>query len=217
MIISGKEIDVNVRPWRIWPEASTAYPRRAGFKASWSKTTKLLARELYQLDARDIVLELDIDESQLRNDGWIRSTARPRSHGVILSFTSPDTGGAVRFPCDAFDDWQDNVRAIALGLEALRKVERYGITRRHEQFAGWKALPPTTGTTMDVLAARKVIAKHSGYQVEALKGDDEDRLRKAVRAAIHQTHPDRNGGDREQYDVVETAKRVLVAHHGVAL
>jgi hypothetical protein len=213
----GYSVPCTVRPWRAWPGQMTVEPRNAPFKASWSKTIALLARELYQIGARDVIVELNVNERDIRNDGWIRSTARPITQGVIISFTSKKTGGAVRFPCDAFDDWQDNVRAIALGLEALRKVDRYGITQRHEQFAGYRALPSTTGTTMSVQAARAVIAKHSGYKVEALQGDDEDRIRTAVRSAIHQTHPDRNGGDRTQYDVVETAKRVLVAHHGVAL
>jgi hypothetical protein len=37
-----------------------------------------------------------------------------------------------------------NARAIALGLEALRKVDRYRITKRGEQYTGWSALPPAT-------------------------------------------------------------------------
>jgi hypothetical protein len=37
-----------------------------------------------------------------------------------------------------------NARAIALGLEALRKVDRYRITKRGERYTGWSALPPAT-------------------------------------------------------------------------
>jgi hypothetical protein len=51
--------------------------------------------------------------------------------------TADDT---FQFAVDMFPSWQDNLRAIALGLEALRKVERYGIANRGEQYAGWAQL-----------------------------------------------------------------------------
>jgi len=43
----------------------------------------------------------------------------------------------LRNVCD--EDWRHNVRSIALGLEALRAVDRYGISRRGEQYAGFRA------------------------------------------------------------------------------
>ncbi len=43
------------------------------------------------------------------------------------------------YATDACEFWQHNVRSIALGLEALRAVDRYGISRRGEQYAGFRA------------------------------------------------------------------------------
>ncbi len=43
------------------------------------------------------------------------------------------------YATDCCDFWQHNVRSIALGLEALRAVDRYGISRRGEQYAGFRA------------------------------------------------------------------------------
>lgn len=43
------------------------------------------------------------------------------------------------YATDACEDWRHNVRSIALGLEALRAVDRYGITRKGEQYAGFRA------------------------------------------------------------------------------
>ncbi len=40
----------------------------------------------------------------------------------------------------SFPAWRINVRAIALGLEALRKVDRSGIARGNEQYTGFRAL-----------------------------------------------------------------------------
>lgn len=42
--------------------------------------------------------------------------------------------GHLSYPCDTFTTLQDNLRVIALALEALRMVDRYGVTRRGEQY-----------------------------------------------------------------------------------
>lgn len=46
------------------------------------------------------------------------------------------------YATDACQDWRHNVRSIALGLEALRAVDRYGISRRGEQYAGFRGALP---------------------------------------------------------------------------
>lgn len=51
--------------------------------------------------------------------------------------TAQDT---YQFAVDQFPTWQDNLRAIALGLDALRRVQRYGIVKEDEQYTGWKQL-----------------------------------------------------------------------------
>lgn len=43
------------------------------------------------------------------------------------------------YATDVCEFWQHNIRSIALGLEALRAVDRYGISRRGEQYAGFRA------------------------------------------------------------------------------
>jgi hypothetical protein len=50
-----------------------------------------------------------------------------------------DPGHRLVYATDACDFWQHNVRSIALGLAALRAVDRYGISRRGEQYAGYRA------------------------------------------------------------------------------
>ena len=115
-------------------------PERSRFKSGWDATLKLLDAELRHLNARSIVIQAYVDESQVRNDGMMYSRAVPTEPGVILSFESKH--GSLSYPCDTYDRWQDNVRAIALALQALRSVDRYGVTRRAEQYTGWQQLPP---------------------------------------------------------------------------
>jgi hypothetical protein len=178
--------------------------RSTPFASSWSATEALLDRELRQLKARDVVLELDFLEGQIRIDGRPRATARAATPATRLAFES--IHGPLTYATDVFPTWQDNVRAIALGLEALRKVDRYGVVRRGEQYQGFKqlgsgttALPSSHMTRAD---AEVTIRKFSGHH-----GGDYD-LAKLVRRARAATHPDRTG-DRAAWDQVEEAAKVL--------
>lgn len=208
-------IDVIVRPWNIWPGEKTDWPRRAPFRTLFSKTSRLLESELRQIGAEEAVLELAITESDIRRDGWVKENARPFSQGVILSFTSEVTG-PVRYPCDTFYDWQDNVRAIALALQALRAVDRYGVTKRGEQYAGWKQLPGSTGPTMTSTQAAAILSTHSDLSSRLILAQP-DVAKEAVRLARKRTHPDSTGGAREAWDSVDAALSILTSHHGVSL
>lgn len=134
-------VDITFRALSQWPVSPTpsGNRRRSPFKATWEKTLDVLESELEHIHATNVVIEADCDRSQIRVDGHLRADAKLRGPGVIISFDTPV--GALRFPCDTFEDWKANVRAIALSLEALRTVDRYGVTRRAEQYKGWSALP----------------------------------------------------------------------------
>ena len=121
-----------------WPGEPTQERRRSQFKSTYSKTVQLLMRELDLLDAEHVLIQLDADPSQFRLNGMPRADARARGPGIILTFES--MRGPLSYPCDTFDRWQDNLRAIALSLQALRAVDRYGVTKRGEQYTGSRRL-----------------------------------------------------------------------------
>src|SRR5947208_1880483 len=79
-----------------------------------------------------------VTESDIRLDGRPRARAVASHPGVVLAFDSRH--GPLKYAVDTFDRWQDNLRAIALGLEHLRAVDRYGVTRRGEQYTGWRQI-----------------------------------------------------------------------------
>jgi hypothetical protein len=211
------------RPISEWPGERTARPRSSPFDSPWSSTLETLRRELRALSARDVIIELDMPASNIRIDGMPRANATPATPGVILSFESKH--GPLRYACDAFWNWQANVRAIALGLEALRRVERYGITRRGEQYAGFARLGAGSGVSKGVVAymtvetaagfmeQHAVEAKLSGHpaftaaqiMTSALRG------RAAYRIAAKNLHPD-TGGNRQSWDRLQQAKEVLERH-----
>ena len=123
-----------------WPGERTRFAGASSFRADHSQTLRLLDRELSYLRARNVVIQADCDRSQIRMDGMLYAGAKLRTAGIVLSFDSKH--GPLSYPCDKYSNWQANLRAIALSLEALRAVDRYGVTRRAEQYKGWAKLPP---------------------------------------------------------------------------
>jgi hypothetical protein len=184
----------------------TGRHQRSMFDAPWTTTRALLGRELRALTARSVALEIDVTEADIRLDGEIRANARPASPGIRLAFDSKY--GPLMYATDRFTTWQDNVRAIALGLEALRKVDRYGITKRGEQYAGWKALPSGFGD-----AAAHMTYDEALHLINSLAPPScaNRPLERRIRWAKAHAHPDapHNGGDRTMWDQVERAAHVL--------
>lgn len=192
-------INAVFRPIQQWPGRRT-HPgnrRNSQFRASYSATLDLLETELAHLGARDIVVQIAVDRSEIRNDGWPRSNARPSHPGVVLSFQS--RGKARQFYTDAFLSWEENLRGIALTLQALRAVSRYGCTQDDQQYTGYTALPPGEGHVPQMTreAALAFVAEHSGISAVAI-GADAEVLRMAVTRAQAALHPDRATGPQEK-------------------
>jgi hypothetical protein len=218
-------VNITYRPIDTWPGTLRTDAQRtaAQFTASWRDTLTILGRELQMLRAQHVVAQLAITERECRLDGQIRADARPGHPGVILAFDSKH--GPLKYATDIYNrgawrreghlpGWQCNVRAIALGLEALRKVDRYGITKRGEQYTGWKALgsgiamPAANGhgfaTIEDAIAF--VHDNAPGVEWDYDKPEDVER---AFRAAAKRLHPGA-GGDPELFKRLGEARRMLV-------
>ncbi len=197
------------RPLGSWAYPDTR-PRRSRntFKASWSQTLELLDRELGHLDAHRVVIQADFRDRDLRLDGMPRSDARTPDHpGIILSFESAH--GPLRYATDTHAFWQHNVRAIALGLEALRAVDRYGVTRSGEQYTGWKQLTAGSGLTSKEQAII-LVATLTGHDIVDIQeaSTDPDVLRPIWRRALKKAHPDL-GGSTDKLAEIRDAGRIL--------
>jgi hypothetical protein len=182
-------VQVIYGPLERWDRRVDAARPRAPFRAPYQATLDLLEREVRMLNGRRVVVELAITEADLRNDGQPYAGTKTRHPGVTVAFESKH--GPLKYTADKFATWQENLRAIALGLEALRKVDRYGMTSRGEQYAGWKALPMGDGPSVE--RGRTIIREHG-----------------SVRAALMATHPDQ-GGDAALFADVQAAREAGVA------
>lgn len=203
--------------WRIealgaWPYPDTQARQSSGvFRADWDNTLRLLRSEADQLGAGEpIGLQLVCDAGDVRVDGMLRARAQVRHPGVIVTLSTES--GPLVFATDQYEarwtghllDWQANVRAIALGLGALRAVDRYGITRRAEQYTGFRALP--AGGSSAIFATPDDAL---GWLIDQTGMPAGASVREHIRRARALAHPDRHGGDRSGWDRVDAAERLL--------
>lgn len=196
-------IDCRFVPVDSWPGPQTpSYRRkRSPFRAVYAKTLDLLESELAKLHAKDILIQAYLDRVDIRNDGWPRSGARPKEPGIIVTFRSRES--CMSFPCDSFDGWEDNLRAVALTLQSLRAADRYGVTGNCEQYRGFAALTPKRDGRD---AAVSFMARVTGWPESQVKSDPQGAYRLAARAC----HPD-TGGDNGQFHELQSHWREINA------
>lgn len=203
---------MNVGPIREWPGTMTTERRMAPFSATLSNTLGILNREVYNLadtttQRQSAEVLVAIPAGAFRLDGRPYANAKAEHPGVIFSMTSRH--GQLSYPCDTFTTWQDNLRAIALALEALRKVDRYGVTRHGEQYRGFLALEATVApvgftTASDALSFLREL---TGVAADIYE-PPETHLPRLMRAALRRAHPDM-GGDAAMFQRVSLAEAKL--------
>ncbi|MBB3041186.1 molecular chaperone DnaJ [Nocardioides soli] len=206
---------------------NTSRRSRSQFTSTWADTLTLLEREIEHLKGRELVIEVDVREQDIRLDGMLRASAVASDPAVVLAMESKH--GPLLYRCDRYNAlpyrrstergevapkvWMHNVRAIALTLEALRAVDRYGATETGQQYAGFKALPAGRAIPASHMTSDEAWSIIGSYQLEPVaKFRAEactDEVRAAYRRARAAAHPDRHRGDRTLWDQVEQAAAVL--------
>lgn len=208
---------VSIRPITTWPGELRSNHRRipSPFRSTYSNTLTLLDRELQLLRAKVAVVQLAVNEGQIRRDGNLYARALPDHPGVILTFQT--SRGSFRYAADRFTHWHDNLRAIALGLEALRKIERYGIGSGTEQYTGFLQLETRNGNGgefFDSGTAARFIARHCGEDPENVRTWWSRHGSRYYRTAAAKLHPDAATGDPDLFKQLQAAKRFLDAGQG---
>lgn len=143
--------------------------------------TKRLEDELERLGARDPVLSTNVS---LRLDGRPRSDENPADPGAAVYFAF--RGKATVLACDRYQAVADNIAAMAAHIDALRRVERYGVGTIEQALAGYKALPADSASNW-----RAVFGFAAGTTPTI------DEVDAAFKTAAKARHPDRGGTDLE--------------------
>jgi hypothetical protein len=146
----------------------------------------LLGDEIDRIKGFDVQIGVVTDADNISLAGTMRKQLY-YSTGAEVSFMVDDR--QLVFHTNAFRDFNANLYAIGRGLEALRKLERYGITQSNQQYEGFAQLE--AGHVVDAERGRLLAEQHGG-------------LKKALRA----THPDQGGTERDFKDVMAYKDRL---------
>ncbi len=185
------------------------------FKGDFNSTQGLLDLELFHVfhkmrertgQAPDALIELAVSREQIRLDGGLRGDASPRDPGVAVIVTTPKE--TLRFQTDRFQNWRHNLRAIALALEALRKVDRYGVTDSGQQYSGFAALPAGEPGLLNLDQAAALLCMVAGEGDTVGVRVDPEYGKSVWRKAVLRAHPDQ-GGDAETLRRVNRAAEML--------
>lgn len=198
-----------------WAGVRTSGWKKSQFSAPFKTTLDLLAREIFFLPVRSATLRAAFKSSDMKLDGFPRSGATPVHPGVLLVLNTTREG-VLLFPCDTFDRWIDNVRAIALVLEMLRKQEKYGVGKQFQQYRAYKAIEAgaeekkaefiSFGSAID---AARFILKHALVTLPRMETNFDYVLNDAYRAAAIRLHPDTATGSHVDFVNLQEAKSTI--------
>lgn len=128
-----------------WPEGYQRTPsyqrKRSQFKGTIASGRDKLKEEVRRLGGTELIISSDIP---LNQNGDLRADYarfKMNSPGVAIYFKRK--GKQVALCCDQYDNVWENLIALAKGIEAIRGMDRWGISDFLDKtFSGFAALPP---------------------------------------------------------------------------
>jgi hypothetical protein len=168
-----------------WPVGfkRTTWPGKSKFDTTFAVARDLILKELKMLGATSPIISTNIP---LRQDGLPYASYRPPTDkGVAVYFTYNREQHVLA--CDKWNKIEDNMQAIRKTVEAMRGLERWGVSDMLKRtFSGFKALPEETDDSWwSVLG----ISKNATI----------DEIISAYRKKAFETHPDRNSGNSDKF------------------
>ncbi len=156
--------------------------------------TNRLETELERLKAKDPTLSTNVS---LNLRGIPRGDERPADPGAAVYFSF--RGKATVLACDHYTTVAGNIAAIAGHIEALRRIERYGVGTIEQALAGYRSLPADTAANWRAV-----------FGFPADKTPTIEQLDAAYKAAARTHHPDRGGTDEGMAHVNRARDYALV-------
>jgi hypothetical protein len=183
-----------------WPRTPVHARTYSQFKTTTDKAFGQLVAELERLRARAVIVSSNL---KLRNDGFpYANQPRNDDEGIAVYFTR--RGKDYVLACDKFSKREDNLRALALTIEAIRGIERWGSSDLMERaFTGFAQL----AGPMDVRTWSQVLEVPDHAPTE--------EVREAYRRLRSSTHPDKPTGDAARFNDVQVAWESFCRERGI--
>jgi hypothetical protein len=180
----------------------------------YKRTTSRLARPLFKQIGLGLAVQMVMGEVRKLTDGYgcvISSNVPLKNDGLPRAdyFRShiSDPGVAVYFKlegqdfvlcCDKFNKVEDNLKAIAITIEDMRRIERNGVSDFIKRsFTGFKALPEYTVPHFWEVLQMPFMPNPTPAMW--------DMIQKQYRTLAKVYHPDAGGGDQEQWHKIKRA------------
>ena len=148
-----------------------------------NEATERLEHQLELLGGTDATLSTSV---RLRLDGRpdSRTEEQPLDPGAAIYFRFKKRPTVLA--CDRYRRVADNIAAIAAHIDALRRIERYGVGTIEQALAGYKALPADTAADWRSVFGFAKDSRPTLDQVDA-----------AYKRWAREKHPDTGGSDVE--------------------
>jgi hypothetical protein len=173
-----------------WPVTEPYKRGPAAFKVTLPSALANLEKQVRLMGGSNLVL----------SSNYTLGSSNPTEPGVVAYFSWNKLDMAI--PCDRWQRIEANVQAIALTVEAMRGMERWGAKHMiTAMFSGFKALPASTG----------------GINPRAVLGLDdnnapltESEITEAYKRKAKTEHPDMPGGSAEKWARLREAHDLLM-------
>lgn len=176
-----------------WPAGRkrTQRPTRSAFQTGAERAKNNLMREIRLLGGSSVILSTNV---KLRHDGFPYANQKePDDRGVAVYFKRYDKDMA--FACDSWDKVGDNIHAIALTIESLRGIERWGGGDMMERaFTGFAALPSSV-----------VVARDWREVLECPDARTLEEANEAYKRKRSEAHPDKKTGSHDAFLAINRA------------
>ena len=158
------------------------------------KAVDRLERELDRLGADSPTLSTNLRPRI--SGGIVANEGEPSDVGVAIYFRFK--GRATVLACDRYFRIADNIAAIAAHIDALRRIERYGVGTIEQALAGYRSLPADTAADW-----RNVF----GFTPTERVSVEQLQVKFKERAAT--AHPDKGGTDEGMAHVNRAREHAL--------
>ena len=170
-----------------WPDGykrtAPEYRFNSKFKQGMDTAQRFLRMEVQRIGGSDLIVSTNLP---VRNDGGLYTDWMKRKiddPGVAIYFQYKKK--SISMCCDQYRSVWENIYALGKGIEALRGMERWGVSDFLERaFTGFTALPSSA------VIIQRDIWEVLGLDAKPAKFDD---VKNAYRKKSFEVHPDKGG------------------------